>query len=251
MQLKLSRPLIVFDLETTGTEVNSDRVIQIGTIKLYPDGRQEKKCKLINPKIPIPAEATEVHGITDEVVKNEPCFQSYSKALFQYFSDCDILGYNCISFDIQLLAAEFNRAGLPHPFTGAKIIDAFTIFKKKEARTLVAALKFYCKKDLVDAHSAIADAEATLDVVIKQMELYPDIGGDVESLADFCCDGEYADLARKVEIIDGEFCFGFGKHKGKRILDEQGYAKWMLNNDFSDDTKEVIRQALNKKPEKV
>jgi DNA polymerase-3 subunit epsilon len=250
MKLELSRPLIIFDLETTGTAVNVDRIIQIGTIKIFPDGKQEKKCKLVNPQVTIPTEAVEVHGITDEMVKDEPCFKSYSKALYKYFSGCDILGYNCIAFDVQLLAAEFNRAGLSHPFMGAKIIDAYTIFKKREARTLVAALKFYCNKELVDAHSALADAEATLDVVLKQMEIYSDIGADVESLAAYCCDSEYADLARKIEIINGEFCFAFGKHKGKRIVDEQGYAQWMLSNDFPVETKEIIRQVLKEVPVK-
>lgn len=182
------------------------------------------------------------------MVKGESCFKKYSKALYEYFSGCDILGYNCISFDVQLIAAEFNKAGLPHPFTGAKIVDAYTIFKKRETRTLMAALKFYCKKDLVDAHSAHADAEATFEVVLKQMELYTDIGADVESLAAYCCDSEYADLARKIEIISGEFCFAFGKHKGKRILDEQGYAQVMLKNDFSEETKEIIRQVSKKEP---
>lgn len=251
MQLHLTRPLVIFDLETTGTTVNQDRIVQIGIIKIYPDGRQEKKCKLINPGIPIPAEASDVHGITDDMVKDEPHFKSYSKALYKCFSGCDILGYNCIAFDVQLLAAEFNRVGIPHPFTGAKIIDAYTIFKKREKRTLEAAFKFYCNKDLENAHSALVDAEATFEVILKQMEVYADLGTEVDGLADFCCDGDFVDLARKIEVINGDFCYGFGKHKGKRVLDEQGYAQWMLNNDFPDETKEIIRQVLTQQSVKI
>lgn len=248
MKLELKRPLVVFDLETTGTNTNVDRIVQIAAIKLFPDGRQEKRSQLINPEMPIPAQASEVHGITDEKVKEEPPFRRYSKALFDYFSGCDFLGYNCLSFDVQLLAAEFFRAGLPHPFTEARIIDAFSIFRKREGRTLVDAMKFYCNKELDNAHCALADAEATLEVVLKQVEIYKDLGCDVESLAAFCNDGEYADLARKIKVVDGEFCFSFGKYSGERILDNQKYAQWMLNNEFAEETKGIIRRVLKQEP---
>lgn len=248
MKLELKRPLLVFDLETTGTNTEVDRIVQIAAIKVFPNGKQEKRSQLINPEMAIPPQASEVHRITNEMVKGKPHFRRYSKALFDYFSNCDFLGYNCLSFDVQLLAAEFIRAGLPHPFTGAKIVDAFTIFKKREGRTLVDALRFYCHKELENAHCALADAEATLEIALKQAELYSDIGYDIESLAAFCSEGEFADLARKIQIIDGELCFGFGKNKGKKILEEEGYAQWMLNNDFPEETKEIIRRVMKQEP---
>lgn len=244
MKLKLSRPICVFDLETTGTNTARDRIVEIALMKLHPDGSCEEKHRYINPQMPIPAEASRVHGITDEKVKDAPTFRQISKGLLAFISGCDFMGYNCLRFDVPMLIEEFYRAGLPHPFAEAKVVDAFRIFCKREERSLVAALKFYCGEELENAHTALADTQATLKVLLGQLSRYPDLCNDVEGLSDYCQEGDMADYNRKIIQKDGDYLYNFGKHKGKRVLDELGYAQWMLNGDFPEDTKATLRKIV-------
>lgn len=244
MKLKLARPLVVFDLETTGVNTSKDRIVELAIIKLFPDGERLEKHTYLNPGIPIPAEASAVHDITDEMVKDKPSFRQISKSLLAFISGCDFLGYNCLRFDVPLLIEEFYRAGLPHPFAEAKCIDAFRIFCRKEERTLAAALQFYCQEELENAHSAHADTEATLRVLLGQLERYSDLGTEVEGLSDFCREEGFVDYNQKILFKEGEYLYNFGKHKGRRVLDEAGYARWMLKNDFPEDTKEHLRRIL-------
>lgn len=244
MKLKLSRPVCVFDLETTGVNTSKDRIIELAIIKLFPDGERIEKHTYLNPGMSIPAEATAVHGITDEMVKGKPCFRQISKSLLEFISGCDFIGYNCIRFDVPLLAEEFFRAGLNHPFAEAKVIDAFRIFCKKEERTLSAALKFYCQEELPDAHSAYADTEATLRVLLSQLECYEDLCDEVEGLSDYCQEEGFVDFGQKILYKDGEYLYNFGKNKGSRILDDVGYAEWMLKGDFPENTKVHLRRIL-------
>lgn len=251
MKLKLSRPVCVFDLETTGVNTSKDRIVELAIIKLFPDGERIEKHSYLNPEMPIPAEASAVHGITDEVVKDQPTFRQISKALLEFISDCDFLGYNCLRFDVPLLVEEFYRAKLPHPFAGAKVIDAFRIFCRKEERTLSAALKFYCGEELEDAHSAHADTDATLRVLLGQLERYSDLGDEVDGLADFCGEEGLVDYSRKILLKDGVYLYNFGKHKGKPVTEEIGYAKWMLKGDFPEDTKAHLQRIIAEAEEVV
>ncbi len=244
MKLKLSRPVCVFDLETTGLDVGKDRIVELAVIKLMPDGERIEKQACFNPEMPIAPEATAVHGITDEMVKDKPTFRQISKSLLAFLQDCDFIGYNCIRFDVPILIEEFYRAGLPHPFTNANVIDAYRIFCKKEERTLAAALKFYCKEELKGAHSAHADTNATLQVILGQLEYYEDLGKEVMGLSDYCREEGFVDYNRKIICKEGEYLYNFGKHKGKRILDEPGYAEWMLKGDFPEDTKAHLRRII-------
>lgn len=244
MKLKLNRPLCVFDLETTGTNTAKDRIVEIALVKIHPDGRQEEKHRYINPQMPIPEEASRVHGITDEKVKDAPSFRQISKGLLAFISGCDFGGYNCLRFDVPLLIEEFFRAGLPHPFAQARIIDAYRIFCKREARSLSAALKFYCGESLENAHTALADTQATFKVLLGQLEHYSDLCQDVEGLSDYCQEGEMGDFRGKIIEKNGEYFYNFGKHKGKRVLEEPGYAEWMLKGNFSENTKAMVRKGM-------
>lgn len=260
MRLKLDRPLIIFDLETTGTNILSDRIVEISLIKVYPDGTQERKTRRLNPEMPIPAEATAVHHITDEMVKNEPTFRQISKSLLNIFDGADVAGYNSNKFDVPLLIEEFARVGEKFDMEGRKFIDVQNIFHKMEQRTLIAAYRFYCGKDLNNPHSAVADTQATFEVLLGQLERYPDLGADVESLADFSRMNKAVDLAgRIVEDEKGEPVFNFGKHKGRSVKDvfrrEPSFYSWMMQGEFAKNTKDVItklfaetrKQADNKK----
>lgn len=249
MKLKLSRPLCVFDLETTGVNTSKDRIVELAIIKLLPNGERIEKHTYLDPGVPIPPEASAVHGITDETVKGKPTFRQISKSLLAFISDCDFLGYNCIRFDVPLLIEEFYRAGLQHPFAEAKCIDAFRIFCQKEGRSLSAALKFYCNQELEGAHTAHADTDATLRVLLGQLERYNDLCDEVDGLSDYCREEGFVDYNERLVLKDGEYCYNFGKHKGKRILDETGYAEWMLKQDFPEDTKYHLRRILAQEKE--
>lgn len=244
-KLQLKRPLIFFDLETTGTNVNHDRIVEISYIKLYPDGREERAQMRINPTIPIPKESTAVHHITDEDVKNEKTFKELSGFLYGIFDGCDIAGYNSNKFDVPLLMEEFTRSGQKFEIHGRHFIDVQNIFHKMEQRTLVAAYRFYCGKELVDAHSAMGDTQATYEVLLSQLERYPDLENNVESLSKFSTIGNNLDLAGRIGKDDqGEAVFKFGKHKGHRVKDvfkkEPSFYAWMMQGDFPKDTKDVI-----------
>lgn len=246
MELNLNNPLLFFDLETTGLDIARDRIVEIAAVKVYPDGHVEEKRALVNPTIPIPRQASDIHHITDEDVKDKPTFKQYAKSLAKWMEGCDIAGYNSDKFDIPLLAEEFYRAGVDFDFRKRKLIDVQNIFHKMEQRTLVAAYAFYCNKDLEGAHSALADVKATYEVLKAQLDRYSGtLKNDVGFLADFTTRSRFADYAGRFVLNDkDEPVFNFGKHKGKRVEDvlrnEPSYYDWMMNGDFTRDTKKVL-----------
>jgi len=251
--IKLTKPLAFFDLETTGLNIAEGRIVSIAIHKLNIDGTIEKKYRLINPTIPIPKEASDVHGIVDENVKDEPTFSQLSKGLHGFIKDCDLGGYNAINYDIPLLSEEFARCQIMFPSLQVKMVDAGRIFHLKEPRTLEAAYKKYCGGDMEDAHDAEADTQATYEVFLAQLEQYDDIGKTTEEIHQFCKDGDNrADLANKI-IIDenGDYIFNFSKAKGKRVIDDVEMANWILDKDFTYNTKMVVKYALEKAGLKV
>ena len=245
MKLKLERPLIFFDLETTGTNIVRDRIVELSYIKVFPDGTTEQKTRRLNPEMHIPEGATAIHHITDEMVVNEPTFRQVAKALNEIFANSDIAGYNSNKFDVPLLIEEFGRAGINFDLAGRSFIDVQNIFHKMEQRTLVAAYKFYCGKNLEDAHSAFADTQATYEVLLGQLDKYAELEGDVKSLAEFSKLGKNVDLSARIVLDDkDEPVFNFGKHKGKRVKDvfrqEPSFYTWMMQGDFAKNTKDVV-----------
>ncbi len=247
MKLNLTKPIIFFDLETTGTNITHDRIVELSYIKVSPDGTEEKKSRRINPEMPIPPESTAIHHITDEDVKDCPTFRQVSKALLAIFDGCDIAGYNSNKFDVPLLMEEFARCGLNFEIKGRHFIDVQNIFHKMEQRTLVAAYKFYCDKDLTDAHSAEADTKATYEVLKAQLDRYPELQNDIAALAEFSARGETADYAGRIVYNEkGQEIFSFGKHKGRVVSEvfqeEPSYYSWMMNGDFPLYTKKVITE---------
>ena len=216
MNLKLKRPIIFFDLETTGVDAAKDRIVEISMVKIDVNGEKQIKTRRINPEMPIPAEATAVHGITDDDVKDEPTFKQIAKSLAKFIEGCDFGGFNSNRFDLPVLVEEFMRAEVDVNFSNRKFVDVQSIFHKKEQRTLVAAYKFYCNKDLENAHSAEADTLATYEVLEAQIERYGDIGSTVEELAVFSSFGSNVDFAGRIALNDkGEEIFTFGKYKGR------------------------------------
>ena len=247
MKLKLIKPLCFFDLETTGTDVSKDRIIEIAIIKVNTDGSRESLEIRLNPGIPIPPESTLIHGITDEMVANEPKFKDKARNIYNFLKGCDLAGFNSDRFDIPLLVEELLRADLDFDFKNTKTIDVQNIFHKMEERTLSAALKFYCDKELTDAHTAIADANATLDVLLAQLDRYSELEPNVDFLNDFSTRKKTADFAGfLIYNKDDEICFGFGKHKGKKVneilKEEPGYFGWILNADFPRYTKKILTE---------
>ena len=245
MQLNLTRPIVFFDLETTGTSVTSDRIVEISLIKVFPDGHVEEKSRRINPERHIPEESTAIHHITDEDVKDAPTFKQVAKSLHELFADSDIAGFNSNKFDVPLLIEEFGRVGMAFDVAGRNFIDVQGIFHKMEQRTLVAAYRFYCGKELTDAHSAAADTRATYEVLLSQLDRYPDLKNDVTALAEFSSGGRNVDLAGRMVYDDNhEPIFNFGKNKGKKVRDvirhEPGFVQWMLQGDFPKETKDQL-----------
>jgi DNA polymerase-3 subunit epsilon len=246
MELNLKNPLVFFDLETTGTSVVHDRIVEISFLKVYPNGKEEIKTRRINPEMPIPAEATAIHHITDEDVKDCPTFKKIAKSLADQIEGCDLAGFNSSRFDIPLLAEEFLRANVEIDFSRRKFIDVQIIFHKKEERTLKAAYKFYCEKSLEDAHSAEADTKATYEVLKAQLDKYEDLENDIEKLAaEYSFFNNNVDLAGRI-ILDekGVEVFNFGKHKGKAVREvlknEPSFYAWMMDADFPLNTKQVL-----------
>lgn len=245
MKLELTRPLVFFDLETTGVEPARDRIVEIGLIKLNPDGTKEMKCRRINPGMPIPASSTAIHGITDADVKDEPFFAQVARSLKGWIEGCDLAGYNSNKFDVPMLVEEFLRAGVEVDLNDIKLVDVQNIFHKKEQRTLVAAYKFYCGGDLANAHSASADIEATMEVLLAQLERYDDLPCSVEELSEYSKMNKNVDFAgRIIEDESGKAVFNFGKHKGRLVADvfrnEPSYYDWIVRGDFTLDTKRVV-----------
>ncbi len=247
MKLNLKRPIIFFDLETTGVDTSKDRIVEISLVKVMPDGEEIVKTRRINPEMHIPAEATEIHHITDEDVKDCPTFRQIAKSLYQFMEGCDFGGFNSNRFDLPMLVEEFMRAGLDVDFKKRRFIDVQNIFHQMEQRTLVAAYKFYCDKDLTEAHSAEADSLATYEVLKAQLDRYSNLENDVEALAKFSSRGETVDYAGRIGYNDKrEEIFLFGKHKGRTVAEvfatEPTYYTWLMNGDFPAYTKKVITE---------
>ena len=245
MGLDLKRPLCFFDLETTGVNVVSDRIVEIAVLKLLPNGNKEGKTWLVNPEMHIPKGASDVHGITNEQVKDAPNFKALSKEIYDFMKDCDWAGFNSDRFDIPLIAEEFMRAEVDFDLKNHKTIDVQTIFHKMEQRTLSAALKFYCDKELVNAHSAMADTDATYEVLLAQVERYDELENDLDFLSEFSTRKRSLDVAGFIVLNKEDVaCFSFGKHKGKTVDEvlekEPGYFGWLLNADFPLYTKKVL-----------
>ncbi|MBC7553460.1 MAG: 3'-5' exonuclease [Taibaiella sp.] len=249
-KLLLKRPIVFFDLETTGTDNVKDRIVELAFVKLMPDGTREKYIRRINPGVPIPPESTVFHGIKDEDVASAPYFKNIAHELYEWMKGCDMGGYNSSKFDLPLLAEEFLRAGVNVDFTERHMVDVQQIFFKMEARTLAAAYQFYCKKELENAHSAEADILATIDVLDAQLDKYEGIAVDVPGLHNFTHNDEYVDYARRMVMKDGHPVFNFGKHKGRKVEDifnaEPQYYDWMMQADFALHTKQKISEILNK-----
>lgn len=245
MELNLKNPLIFFDLETTGINVSKDKIVELCYIKIHPNGKEESREIRINPEMHIPEESTAVHHITDDDVKDKPTFKQIAKEIAAVFEGCDIAGYNSNKFDVPMLAEEMLRAGVMVDFSRHRFIDVQTIFHKMEQRTLTAAYKFYCHKELEGAHSALADTRATYEVLKAQLDHYPSLENDVEYLSKFTTQKKTADLAGRIVFNDqGVEVFNFGKYKGQPVEDvlktDSGYYGWMLNGDFPLSTKQVL-----------
>lgn len=250
MKLNLTRPIAFIDLETTGVNVSNDRIVEIAIIKIMPDGTKQVKRKLINPLIPIPTGASDVHGITDEMVKDAPSFKQVANEVKQFIDSCDMGGYNSNRFDVPMLMEEFLRAGVSFSVDGRKLVDVQKVFHMMEQRTLGAAYKFYCNKTLDGAHSAEVDATATWEVLEAQIERYPQIGDTVESIVKFTGEDDIVDFARRFVKDNGVEVFNFGKHKGKPVTqvlkEEPQYYDWMMKGDFAMNTKQKLTEILNR-----
>ncbi|MCL1974472.1 MAG: 3'-5' exonuclease [Bacteroidetes bacterium] len=248
MLLNLKDPILFFDLETTGLNVASDRIVELSILKVMPHGGEEIKTRRLNPTIPISEEATAIHHITNEEVAGCPTFKEIAKSLAQWIEGCDLAGYNSIKFDIPILAEEFLRAGVPVDFRKRKIIDVQNIFHKMEQRTLIAAYKFYCNKDLSNAHSAEADTFATYEVLQSQLARYPELKNQVDFLAEFSSINRNLDYAGRIILNEeDEPIVNFGKHKGKKLREvlltiDPNYYDWIMKGDFTLDTKRVLTE---------
>ena len=246
MRLKLERPLVFFDLETTGLNIASDRIVEISYYKVFPNGNAEGKTLRINPEMHIPEEASVVHGIYDEDVKDCPVFKEVADEIVSLLRDSDLAGYNSNHFDIPLLAEELLRAGATIDLKRKHMVDAFTIFTRNEPRNLTAAYKFYCGKNLEDAHSAQADTMATYEVLMAQLEHYPDLPDTVAGLADYTKgQTQVADFAGRIAYDQqGVEVFNFGKYKGMRVTDvfrrDPSYYAWLMGTDFPRYTKQIF-----------
>ena len=253
LKLKLDRPLAVFDIESTGTNRRTDKIIDLAIVKLLPDGRREVHEYRFDPERPIPPETTAIHGIADADVKGCPVFRQKAAELISLLKDCDLAGYNVLGFDIPLLAEEFARAGVVLDVESCRVFDAQRVFHKKVPRDLTAALKFYCGELHLDAHGALGDVEATLRVMEGQLEKYPDLPRDLDGLDNFCNprDPAWADRTGKLKWVDGEVTLNFGKYQGRKLREvvqqEPNLVRWMLKADFPQDTRDIVQNALNGK----
>jgi DNA polymerase-3 subunit epsilon len=251
--VKLTRPLAILDLETTGTTPSMDRIVEIAILKIYPDGKKTKYHERVNPEVPIPPEATKVHGIGDEHVKDCVPFKKLAAKIGQFLNGCDLAGYNLIRFDLPLLQYEFGRAEVELSFEERRIVDACRIFHRKEPRDLAAALKFFCGEEHSQAHSAMHDVRACWTVLAAEVVRYPDLPLDLEGLHNFCNerDERFVDAERKFEWRHNEAAFAFGKYKGRSLREvakqEPSFLEWMLAKDFGAETKAIVERALKGK----
>jgi DNA polymerase-3 subunit epsilon len=251
MNLKLTKPIVFFDLETTGVDVVRDRIVQIAMIKIHPDGERETLSELVDPQMSIPAESTAIHGITDDDVVGKPTFRDLAENILAFVGDADLGGYNLIRFDIPVLAEEFIRVGTTFDTQGRHIVDVYQIFSLRESRTLSKAMEFYCGKEMVDAHDTAADIAATAEVLEGQLAMYTDLDGTVEEL-----DRQYiprhlrntVDPEGKLRWEKGEVVLGFGSRRGELLRDlakdNPNYLKWMLNANFNLTVQQIVRDAL-------
>lgn len=245
MELNLRKPLVVLDLETTGVNIASDRIVEFSALKVSPGGAEEWLSMRLNPGIPISPEATRVHGITDADVANEPHFRDVARRIAAFLEGCDLAGFNSMKFDIPILCEEFLRVNVDFNPARHRYVDVQVIFHKKEQRTLSAAYKFYCDKELENAHSSKADAAATYEILKAQLDRYPDLENDIGKLSSYSAFNNNADLAGRIIFNEqGQELFNFGKHKGKPVeqvfREEPSYYSWMMNGDFPLNTKQVI-----------
>jgi DNA polymerase-3 subunit epsilon len=251
MPLQLQKPIAFIDLETTGVNLSTDRIVEVAIIKILPDGSRQVKRKLINPEMKIPQVVVDIHGITDEMVAAAPTFKQAANELKQFIEGADLGGYNSNRFDIPMLMEEFLRAGITLDLSAKKMVDVQHIFYTMEPRTLTAAYKYYCQKDLEGAHSAEHDVNATIDVLLAQIERYPELGSTVESILGKIGEEKIVDYARRFVFDDkGVEVFNFGKHKGRAITDvlkqEPQYYDWMMRGDFPLHTKQKLTEILNR-----
>jgi len=247
LNLNLKRPIAFIDLETTGINVSTDRIVELSVLKISPNGKDEWMSTRVNPEMAIPPKSTAIHGIKDEDVAKSPTFKAIGRNLAAFLEGCDLAGYNAIKFDIPVLAEEFLRVNIDFNLRKRRYVDVQVIFHKKEQRTLSAAYQFYCKKNLEGAHGSKADTAATYEVLKSQLDRYNDLENDVEKLADFSSFNSNVDFAGRI-ILDenGVEVFNFGKHKGKPVEvvfnDEPAYYSWMMNGEFPLYTKKVLTE---------
>ena len=247
MELKLKRPIAFFDLETTGINIATDRIVEISVLKINVNGVEEWLTSRVNPEMPIPTQATDIHGIKDEDVAPAPTFKELAKKITAFIEGCDLAGYNAIKFDLPVLAEEFLRANIDFNFRKRKYVDVQVIFHKKEQRTLSAAYMFYCNKELDGAHGSKADTAATYEVLKSQLDRYSDLENDIDKLAEFSKFNNNVDFAGRIIVNDkGVEIFNFGKHKGKTVEEvfaiEPSYYSWMMNGDFPLYTKKMLTE---------
>lgn len=254
MKLNLQKPIVFFDLETTGIDMAKDRIVEICLLKIYPNGNEEAKTMRINPTVPIPKEASAVHGIYDADVADCPKFADVAADIWAFMEGCDLGGFNSNHFDIPMLAEEFLRCGVKADLRKSRHIDVQNIYHKLERRTLIAAYKFYCHKDLNDAHSALADTRATYEVLCAQLDHYPDdLQNDMDFLADYSRKNNNVDFAGRIVMNEDKVeVFNFGKYKGQPVADvlrrDPSYYNWMMQGDFALNTKQVLTElALRQK----
>ncbi|MFT5761849.1 MAG: DNA polymerase-3 subunit epsilon [Polaribacter sp.] len=253
MELKLEKPIVFFDLETTGINIGTDKIVEISILKVFPNGNKESKTWLVNPEVEIPKEASDIHGITNEQVVTEPTFKELAPQVSELIANCDLAGFNSNRFDIPLLAEELMRAGIDFNMDNRKAIDVQVIFHKKEQRTLGAGYQFYCGKELEGAHGAEADTNATYEILLAQLDKYDDIGSSVDALSEYSTHGKRADFAGFILINDkDQEIFSFGKYKGRTVeevfKENPGYNAWMQNADFPLFTKKVLRGIKDRMP---
>jgi DNA polymerase-3 subunit epsilon len=254
--INLTKPLVFFDLETTGLNISSDRIVSIAITKISPDHspegagtKTEKKYALVNPEMPIPKESSDIHGITDEMVKDKPTFRQLSKGIYEFMNGSDLGGYNNNFYDNSLLQEEFSRCGIQYPTEETKSVDCCFIFKHFEKRDLSAALRYYCNEEMVDAHNSEADTNATVKIFMAQVEKYPELKGkSIEEIAKFCNPDNRVDWQGKiVRDKDGDYAYNFGTSKGQKVKDNKGFADWIMNKDFPATLKSLLTRILKEK----
>ncbi|MDD3154637.1 MAG: 3'-5' exonuclease [Victivallaceae bacterium] len=248
--LELERPIVFFDIESTGTNPKLDRIVELSAVKLLPSGEREIRSCRFNPEMPIPPSASAIHKIFDADVADAPKFSELAQSLSEYISGCDLAGYNVIKFDVVMLAAEFARCNVPFNESDYHIVDVFNIFCKLFPRNLTAAYKFFCGKDLEGAHGAEADTLATLEVLYGELEKFPELPRDVPGLAKYSdqSDPDAIDRYRRFKFLDGEAVVNFGKNSGRKLreiaIHDPGFLQWIIRADFEDDVKNIARNAL-------